>query len=114
MDGPFPSVVTYGSTAAALRRGGHWQHALQLLERAQDQKVGGFCTAKKTETFFQLDIWSNHKAKQSQMIYVDGQNAAIPPILIKLSVTGARFPAISNITVIQSWKHVLIRNRCFL
>ena len=41
-DGPFPSVVTYGSAVAALRRGGHWQHALQLLERAQDQKVGAF------------------------------------------------------------------------
>lgn len=41
-DGPFPSVVTYGSAVAALRRGGHWQHALQLLERAQDQKVREF------------------------------------------------------------------------
>ena len=75
-DGPFPSVVTYGSAVAALRRGGHWQHALQLLERAQDQKVGAFWEIEVL-TVLAFPFPSTHETLgKAKLGFLDGYFAA--------------------------------------
>ena len=41
VDGPAPSVVSYGSACAAVAKGGLWEEAMEILAATEEKQVPG-------------------------------------------------------------------------